>query len=257
MFSNLGRKNYDETLANSQDNLLDIYQRAGFSVTWIDNNTGSKNVARRVTEIDVAHNTDPAMCVSDGCHDEILLPELEQHIASIKGDSVLVLHMLGSHGPAYFQRYPPGFTRFKPICTSVELQDCTSESLKNSYDNTILYSDFVLAEMIKRLQQATSLQTALFFVSDHGESTGEHGFFLHGAPYAIAPNEQTRVPMFFWLSGDFAKARRIDSACLAQKRLASTSHDAMFPMLLRLMDLSTSAYRAEWDPIAACYDFRG
>ncbi len=257
MFSNLGRKNYDEFQANSQDNLLDIYKRAGFSVSWIDNNTGSKNVARRVTEIDVANRTDPAFCVSDGCHDEILLPELDQHIARIKGDSVIVLHMLGSHGPAYFQRYPERFTRFKPICKSVELQDCSRESLKNSYENTILYSDFVLAEMIKRLQQATSLQTALFFVSDHGESTGEHGFFLHGAPYAIAPDEQTRVPMFFWLSNEFEHARGIDASCLAQKTLVPTSHDAMFPMLLRLMDLRTDAYRAELDPIAACYRKQG
>lgn len=257
MFSNLGRKNYDETQANSQDNLLDIYQRAGFSVTWIDNNTGSKNVARRVTEIDVAHRTDPAFCVSDGCHDEILLPELEQRIATIKTDTVLVLHMLGSHGPAYFQRYPERFARFTPVCKSVELQHCSEAELKNSYDNSILYTDFVLAEMIKRLQNASSLKSALFFVSDHGESTGEHGFFLHGAPYSIAPNEQIRVPMFFWLSTEFNNARGIDSACLEQKRLEPTSHDAMFPMLLRLMDLRTNAYRTELDPIAACYGKQG
>ncbi len=253
MFSNLGRKNYDETQANSQDNLLDIYQRAGFSVTWIDNNTGSKGVARRVTEIDVAHRTDPAFCVSDGCHDEILLPELDQRIKAINSDSVLVLHMLGSHGPAYFQRYPERFARFTPVCKSVELQQCSKDELKNSYDNSILYTDFVIAEMIKRLQKATALQTALFFVSDHGESTGEHGFFLHGAPYSIAPNEQTQVPMLFWLSPEFAATRGIDSGCLAQKRLSPTSHDAVFPMLLRLMDLRTSAYNSALDPITSCY----
>ena len=253
MFSNLGRKNYDETQANSQDNLLDIYQRAGFSVAWIDNNTGSKNVARRVTELDVAHRTDPDLCVSDGCHDEILLPELDQQIAALKGDAVLVLHMLGSHGPAYFQRYPERFARFTPMCKGVELQQCSETELKNSYNNSILYTDFVLSEMIKRLQKATSLQTALFFVSDHGESTGEHGFFLHGAPYSIAPKEQTEVPMFFWLSDEFSAARGLDFECLAQKRLEPTSHDAMFPMLLRLMDLTTSAYQPQLDPIAGCY----
>lgn len=235
MFSSLGRKSYDETQANSQDNLLDIYQRAGLPVAWIDNNTGSKKVAWRVTEIDVAHNTDAILCANYGCHDEILLTELEQRIAAIKGDSVVVLHMLGSHGPAYFQRYPERFARFKPVCKGVELQDCTSESLKNSDDNTILYSDFVLVEMIKRLQQTASLQTALFFVSDHGESTGEHGFYLHGAPYAIAPSEQTLVPMFLSLSKEFATVRRIDSECVAHKRLKPTSHDAILPMLLRLL----------------------
>ncbi len=253
MFSNLGRKNYDETQANSQDNLLDIYQRAGFKVEWVDNNTGSKNVARRVTEIDIAHRTDPEFCVSDGCHDEILLPELDSRLKTIQSDTVLVLHMLGSHGPAYFQRYPERFARFTPICKSVELQDCTPDALKNSYDNTILYTDFVLAEMIKRLSAAQAVQSALFFVSDHGESTGEHGFFLHGAPYAIAPSEQTRVPMFLWLSPEFAAARTISPSCLDEKRHVPTSHDSVFPMLLRLMDLSTSAYQAALDPLAACY----
>ena len=257
IFSNLGRENYDENQANSQDNLLDIYQRAGFSVTWIDNNTGSKNVARRATEIDVAHATDANFCVADGCHDEILLPQLEQHIAGIKTDTVLVLHMLGSHGPAYFERYPERFARFTPECKSVELQHCSKAELQNSYDNSVLYSDFVVAEMIKRLQKADSLQTALFFVSDHGESTGEHGFFLHGAPYAIAPNEQTQVPMFFWLSNEFERARAIDPSCLAQKKVAATSHDAVFSMLLRLMDLHTDAYRAELDPISSCYREQG
>ena len=111
--------------------------------------------------------------------------------------------------------------------------------------------------MIKRLQHAASLQTALFFVSDHGESTGEHGFYLHGAPYALAPSEQTQVPMLFWLSDEFATERGIDSVCLARKRLTATSHNAIFPMLLRLMDLRTNAYRSELDPIAACYELQG
>jgi lipid A ethanolaminephosphotransferase len=253
MFSNLGRKNYDETQANSQDNLLDIYQRAGFAVEWIDNNTGSKNVARRMTEIDVAHRTDPDFCVSDGCHDEILLPELDARLKTIQSDTVLVLHMLGSHGPAYFQRYPERFARFTPICKSVELQDCSSEALKNSYDNSILYTDFVLAEVIKRLTATQTAQTVLFFVSDHGESTGERGFFLHGAPYSIAPSEQTRVPMFLWLSPEFAAARGVSGACLDEKRRVPSTHDSMFPMLLRLMDLSTQAYQPALDPFAACY----
>jgi lipid A ethanolaminephosphotransferase len=253
LFSNLGRANYDELQANSQDNLLDIYQRAGFDVEWVDNNTGSKNVARRVKEVDIAHRTDPEFCVKDGCHDEILVQELALRLPKITRDTVLVLHQLGSHGPAYFQRYPKAFARFTPICESVELQDCSAEALKNSYDNTILYTDFVLAQLIQKLQAADNLETAFFYVSDHGESTGESGFFLHGAPYSIAPDEQTQVPMLFWTSGAFAASRGLQAECLAQKRLLPSSHDAVFPMMLRFLDLQTQAYRAELDPIAACY----
>jgi lipid A ethanolaminephosphotransferase len=253
LFSNLGRANYDELQANSQENLLDILQRLGFQIEWIDNNTGSKNVARRVKEVDVAHRTDPKYCVADGCHDDMLVDELRQRLPNIKTDTVLVLHMLGSHGPAYFQRYPEAFARFTPICKSVELHNCSAAELKNSYDNTILYTDFVVANMLTALNQTPALETALLFVSDHGESTGESGFFLHGAPYAIAPIEQTRVPMFWWFSPEFSARRGLIASCLEQTRHTATSHDAVFPMVLRAMDIQTSAYRADLDPLAPCY----
>ena len=253
MFSNLGRAHYDERTANSQENLLDIVKRAGFAVEWIDNNTGSKKVARRVLEISVATDTDTTLCNSDGCHDEILIRELTKRLEAIQTDTVLVLHQLGSHGPAYFQRYPERFARFTPICKSVELHKCTQQELRNSYDNSVLYSDYVLAKMIAMLAERTQLNTALMFVSDHGESTGESGYFLHGAPYAFAPKEQTQVPMFFWFSEAFKAQRNLQDACMQARLAAPTSHDALFPMLLGVLDISTNAYRAEADPFSPCY----
>jgi lipid A ethanolaminephosphotransferase len=253
MFSSLGRKNYDENKALSQDNLLDVVKRAGFAVEWIDNNTGSKNVARRMIETDVAHETTAPLCSAAGCHDEILLRELDKRIASINTDSVLVLHQLGSHGPAYFERYPPAFRKFLPECTAVELHACDAGAVKNAYDNTILYTDFVLASMIDRLAAASNkLSVGMVFVSDHGESTGESGFFLHGAPYAFAPAEQITVPMLTWMAPDFLSARGFDRACLESNRNAESNHDAFFPLVLAMLDLRTAALMPAPDPVSTC-----
>ncbi len=253
LFSNLGRANYDEGVADSQENLLDILKRAGFAVEWIDNNTGSKDVAKRLPEINVAMDTDPALCNADGCHDEILIRELTNRLPSIHTDTVLVLHMLGSHGPAYFHRYPERFARFTPICTSVELHKCTQAEVLNSYDNTVLYTDYVLAKILALLDQHKQLNTGMLFVSDHGESTGESGYFLHGAPYAIAPKEQTQVPMFFWFSESYGAQRGVQTACMHAQLQPSTSHDAVFPLVLGMLDIATTAYRADADPFARCY----
>jgi lipid A ethanolaminephosphotransferase len=253
LFSNLGRANYEQHVANSQENVLDIIHRAGFTVEWIDNNTGSKRVASRLIERSVANDTDPILCTTDSCHDEVLVRELANKLDSIESDTVLVLHQLGSHGPAYFQRYPDRFAKFSPQCKSVDLHKCSEKELLNSYDNTVLYTDFVLASMIDKLASRPELNSALFFVSDHGESTGESGFFLHGTPYAIAPKEQTEVPMFFWFSDAFKAQRLLAKSCADTARDITTSHDAVFPMLLGVLDISTSAYSAEVDPLSTCY----
>lgn len=253
MFSDLDRAHFDEWEAKTRENLLDIYHRTGLSVAWVDNNTGSKEVARRLPELDVAHRTDPELCNADGCFDEMLLRELDLRLPQVNADSVLVLHMLGSHGPAYFQRYPERFARFQPICTEVELQRCAPEALRNSYDNSVLYSDFVLSQIIQRVQAQNQLNGAVVFISDHGESTGESGFFLHGAPYALAPKEQTEVPMWLWFSDNFLRARQLEPGCGAQAMQTDTSHDAVFHMLLKLMAISTEAYQAKLDPLASCY----
>ncbi len=255
LFSNLTREHYDDYQALSQDNLLDVLMHAGFAVEWIDNNTGSKNVARRATELDVAHRHDPRWCNADGCHDEMLVAELQLRLTALAKapkDTVLVLHQLGSHGPAYFQRYPETFARFQPTCKSVELQDCSAEAIDNSYDNTVLYTDFVLSRLIQTLSTQHEFETLLFYVSDHGESTGKNGVFLHGAPYAFAPIEQTKVPMLWWFSKAFQNRRHLDAACLDQARQRPTSHDAVFDMTLKMLDLSTSSYRPALNPLDRC-----
>lgn len=254
MFSDLGRDGYDEARFRGRENLLDVLAHAGFEVEWEDNNTGSKGAARRVREEEMVAVSASPLCDGEGCYDEVLVEHLRQELAGPgSADKVYVLHMIGSHGPAYFKRYPKAFERFTPTCDSVALQDCTPEQIRNSYDNTILYTDHVLATLVEVLrEQGDARIPALLYLSDHGESTGEGGLYLHGAPYLMAPDEQTRVPMLLWTSGRFEHWRGLESSCVGARRHRELSHDNLFHTVLGLVDVKTTAYRPELDALAGC-----
>ncbi len=257
MFSNLGRKHYDEVDAKSSENLLDVVAHAGFEVEWEDNNTGSKRIAIRNREEDMGALDASDLCDEEGCLDELLVRHLTQELlptdVDAKRDKVYVLHMIGSHGPAYYKRYPKSSERFTPTCDSVALQACTQQQIRNSYDNTIAYTDHILARLVRLLRdQGDQRPSALLFVSDHGESTGENGVYLHGAPYMLAPGEQTKVPMLLWTSPAFLEWRGLDLACADAKRRQAISHDHFFHTVLGLLDLQTTVYRPELDALAGC-----
>ncbi|RMH88117.1 phosphoethanolamine--lipid A transferase [Lysobacter pythonis] len=252
MFSDLVRGNYRQKVANTRDNALDLLARAGWQVEWIDNNTGSKKVATRVKETPVMSSTDSRWCVKEGCHDELLVDKLQKRLTDIGQDTVIVLHTLGSHGPAYYARYPQAFARFQPECRSTQLQRCARQSIVNTYDNSILYTDHVLARMIDALQADTAIDPTLLYLSDHGESTGEKGLYLHGAPYAFAPSQQTRVPMILWVSPGYAKGIGLDLDCLAGKTGGTYSHDNFFDSLLGFGDVASDAQRAQLDITRSC-----
>lgn len=253
MFSDLGRAGYDEAAAAHRENLLDVLAHAGYDVLWLDNNTGSKHLARRVREINVSAAREAAFCHDDGCWDGILVEHLRAELARVQRDTVFVVHLLGSHGPSYYQRYPPAFARFLPECRSNELQQCSGEEIVNAYDNSILYTDHVLADSVRVLQADASVDGMLLYISDHGESTGEHDLYLHGAPYVIAPSEQTRVPMLLWTSPGFEARRGLDLGCLRARADRPLSHDNLFHSLLGLASVSTAAYRRELDALSGCY----
>ena len=252
MFSNLGRGDFSERAAEGRENLLDVLAHAGIRVDWLDNNTGSKGVAARVAENDLQDSTDPAFCSADSCVDGLLLDRFGTLLPHVDRDSVVVLHVKGSHGPAYARRYPPASTRFTPVCRDAELQRCTQQQIINAYDNTIVYTDAVLASLIGQLQGDRRLDAALVYISDHGESTGDHGLYLHGAPYALAPDEQKHIPVVLWTSDGFARQRGIVPACVADRAKQRWSHDNLFDMVLGLMAVHTTAYRPALDPLHTC-----
>ncbi len=244
MFAPVGRRDYDEARIRGQESLLHVAARAGVQVRWLDNQSGCKGVCDGLPAESTADRTSP-LCTGGRCLDEELLADLDQRLDAAQGTQLWVLHMLGSHGPSYFRRYPPEFARFQPECRDDDLSRCSTQEVANAYDNSLLYTDHVLAQAIAKLQaRANVLDSALVFVSDHGESLGEHGLFLHGMPNAIAPEGQTQVPMLTWTSPGLEAAAGMKSGCLAptlaQRATEPVAHDHLFHTLLGLLDVRTA-----------------
>jgi len=255
MFSPYGREHYDERRIHNSEGLLDVLVHAGYTVKWLDNQSGCKGVCKgagvQYEKLEPA--TAPDLCDSTECHDEILVRRLDAELAQVDRNTVFVLHMMGNHGPAYFKRYPAEFRRFLPDCATAELRKCSREEVVNAYDNAILYTDHVLARVIGTLSRdPRHLESSMIYVSDHGESLGEHGLYLHGIPYAIAPDLQTHVPMVVWVSRQVAGSGDVDTRCLRQKTGEALSHDNLFHSVLGLMDVHTAAYLPARDIFDGC-----
>ncbi|HXF67623.1 MAG TPA: phosphoethanolamine--lipid A transferase [Burkholderiales bacterium] len=257
MFLDVGRAGFDDSLALRRESLLDVLQRAGIAVLWRDNNSGCKGVCDRVPHENLAGLRVAGLCQDGECHDEILLHGLQEILDRLDRDALVVLHMKGSHGPAYYRRYPKAFEVFKPACETAQLDRCSREAIVNAYDNTLRYTDHVLARTIELLRaNARRFDTAMLYVSDHGESLGENGLYLHGIPYALAPREQTRIPMLLWLSQELRRRAALDPACLEARRHEPLSHDHLFHSVLGLMEVRTAVYRPERDLFRGCRALR-
>lgn len=252
MFSAIGRRDYDEDRIRGSESLLHVLNRAGFQVLWRDNQSGCKGVCEGLAQQQIDASQLPELCGDGRCQDDVLLQGLETVARDAQGNLVVVLHMLGNHGPAYSQRYPTAFGHFQPACETGELQKCSREAIVNTYDNALLYTDHVLANTIQFLKQQSRFDSAMLYVSDHGESLGENGLYLHGVPYAIAPDEQTKVPMVWWLSAGFASSFGLDRHCLAAQTAKPWRHDELFHSVLGLLQVQTSVYEPELDISAAC-----
>lgn len=257
MFAHLPRAEYLRRNGD-YENLLDVLQRAGLAVLWLDNQSGCKGVCDRVPHAETAKTSPGGLCTGGECLDGVMLEQLETRLAALDParrarGTVVVLHQMGSHGPAYAARSPAAAKRFLPECTSNALQDCDPQQLRNAYDNSIAYTDQFLGEAIAWLQRnPTGTDNALMYVSDHGESLGENNLFLHGMPYAIAPDVQKHVPWITWLSPGFAQASALSDSCLRARADARVSHDDYFHSVLGLMDVSTRVYQMAQDAYAPC-----
>lgn len=226
------------------ENLLDVLTHAGVSVLWRDNNSDSKGVARNVRSENFRSAKLNPTCDGE-CRDSGMLAGLDEYITGInQGDILIVLHQMGNHGPAYYKRYPESFNIFTPTCNSNQLEDCTVEAINNSYDNAILYTDYFLTRVIALLQSYNDrFETALFYVSDHGESLGEHGLYLHGLPNMIAPREQREVAALMW----FGKNFEINLDEVTAHAADTYTHANLFHTVLGLFEVQTSVYNDKLD----------
>lgn len=237
----------------SRDNVIDVVARAGVFVSWHDNDSGCKGGCRNVNYTDMRkkYAADKTLCNSSSCYDALFENEMKEIIQTLPDqDSLIVFHTMGSHGPSYWQRYPEAFRRFTPDCPKSDIQNCTTQELVNTYDNTILYSDYVLANLLQSLKETEATRDiSVVFLSDHGESLGENGLYLHGMPRAIAPKEQTHVPFIVWLG----KNSDLNSDCLKQKaKFTPVEKINLADTLIGLMGVSTSVYSAEKDIFNTC-----
>ncbi|MEO5795919.1 MAG: phosphoethanolamine--lipid A transferase [Rhodoferax sp.] len=257
MFSHLGKQAYESRTAN-YEGLLDVLQRSGLGVVWIDNQAGCKGVCDRVPNTSTTQLKNKDLCVDGECFDEIMLSQMDARIAELPAERrakgvVVLLHQMGGHGPAYYKRTPAAFKKFMPECTSNNLQDCSQALLVNAYDNTILYTDHVLANAIEWLKSKETTNTpAMVYVADHGESLGENNIYLHGLPYDIAPDVQKRVPWITWLSPAFEQRSHVATECLQKRQDIKVSHDNYFHSVLGLLNVKTSLYQPALDMFAPC-----
>lgn len=257
MFSNMTRKNYNESLALHQENILDILSKVKIDVVWLDNNTGCKGVCTRIKNENITKKylaRDSELCQDGVCYDEVLIDDLTEKLSHINKDSLIILHPMGSHGPNYYQRYQNKFKKFTPTCDTNQVDNCDLVSLVNTYDNTIVYTDFIINQAIELLQKKQDkFNSILIYLSDHGESLGENGLYLHSFPYSIAPEQQTHVPFIMWMSNTYQKFNHINIQCIKEySSQVSFSHDNLFHTLLSIFDIQTKEYNKSLDILNDC-----
>lgn len=260
MFSHLGKSGY-EGRKFEYGNLLDVLQSAGLGVDWLDNQSGCKGVCDRVPHAQADQIATPAevkqWCKDSECLDQLMVGLLDQRLQSLpeaaraKG-AVLVLHQMGSHGPAYYRRSSAATKQFKPECTTHVTSDCSHAELVNVYDNSMRETDLFVARTIDWLQkQQGQYETALMYVSDHGESLGENGLYLHGLPYAIAPDTQKHVPWLLW-PGSLQARTSMNEGCARASVDQRITHDNYFHTVLGMLDVHTPLYKKELDMLSPC-----
>jgi lipid A ethanolaminephosphotransferase len=252
MFSVMTHDNYDEATAKASSNILDILQATGVAANWFDNNSGCKGVCDRIPSEFLFQQPD-AHCKDGQCLDDVLLDGLARALKSkTDGDRIIVIHQLGSHGPEYFKRSAGSDKVFGPECQDKQLQLCDRAEIINAYDNSIVATDRLLATIIAQLQQQEDYNAAMLYMSDHGESLGENGVYLHGLPYFMAPEEQTHIPLIWWMSSGYQAITKLNADCLAQSRDKPLSHDYLFHSLLGIFSVKTSLYQQSLDMFSGC-----
>ena len=247
MLSRVGRRDYDRERILSEEALPSLLQRSGFNVTWIDNQSGSKGTSDGVKSLFL--NQADLSCKGAECMDLAFVEDLKNRMAHLKSGErqVLVLHMMGSHGPAYDHRSEDKDKVFGSVCTDPSFRSCSSEQIVNAYDASIRYTDRVLVGLIETLSSKTEVDTAFIYISDHGESLGENGLFLHGAPYYVSPDVQKIVPMVMWLSDGFKKDYDVSEAVIGKNIQKMVTHDYLYHTVLGLLNVKSSTYEARWD----------
>ena len=248
MFSIFNKADYSYKKGISTENILDVLTHTkNIDILWRDNNSDSKGVALRVEYEDFKTSKNNSICIDGECRDEGMLVGLDKYIKEHKNkDILIVLHQMGNHGPAYYKRYPKEFEKFKPTCKTNQLEECSKEEIINAYDNAILYTDYFLNKTINFLKKYNkAYETAMIYMSDHGESLGENGIYLHGLPYFMAPDAQKHIGALMWFGDKISND--IDINKVKSKKDNQFSQDNLFHTLLGIFEVNSSVYQKDMD----------
>ena len=181
--------------------LPNYLNRTGVDVFWRTSNWGEPPV--HIDKYYKVKDLKERFPEADDRYDGILLEGLKEDImASDKDKMLVVIHTNTSHGPTYFKKYPSDFEVFTPVCTTVEMSKADHDELMNAYDNTIIYTDWLIHNVIETLKEIPDRRTCMIYVSDHGESLGENNLYMHGVPMSMAPAEQVEIPFIVWDSDE-------------------------------------------------------
>lgn len=246
MFSIYNRDDYSYKKAMSSENVIDVLAHTNkVSILWRDNNSDSKGVALRTNYEDYKTSELNTVCNEEECRDEGMLVGLTEFIEQNRDKNILIiLHQMGNHGPAYYKRYPKEFEKFIPVCRTNQFEKCTKEEIDNGYDNAILYTDYFLSKVINFLKKyQNSYKTGMIYMSDHGESLGENGVYLHGLPYFMAPKEQKHIGSIIWLGENESDIMEKIYA----KKDEELSHDNLFSTILGFFNVKTQVYDPKMD----------
>lgn len=184
-------------LLYNQKSIIEAFNEVGFNTVFLSNQASNRTFTDFfANEADIHHYY---RFFGDATNefDEIVVDKMKHYIDSIDGNIFFVLHTYGSHFN-YTERYPKEFARYTPDRIP-NISKKNIESMKNAYDNTILYTDYVLNKVIKILEE-TNACTAMYYSTDHGEDLLDdaRGRFLHASP---SPTYyQLRIPFLLWFS---------------------------------------------------------
>lgn len=209
--------------------------RHGVDVIWRTNNWGEPpvNTPKYYTFSALKERYPEA----DSRYDGLLLEGLREEIEGSDSTKVfVVIHAYTNHGPAYDTNYPDRFRVFLPVCNTVEMSKTSKEELDNAYDNSILYTDYLVHSVIETLRAIPTRRSMLLFVSDHGESLGENNLYMHGVPLSMAPKEQLEIPFVVWAS---------DNSSLRYKDLPRVSQYFVYHSILRFYGMDAPFYEEE------------
>lgn len=248
MFSLLDKDSYSYKKGRAQENVLDVLNHTNqIALLWRDNNSNSKGVALRIPYENFKIPENNTICTEGECRDIGMLVGLDDFIAkNANKDILIVLHQMGNHGPAYYKRYTKAYEKFTPVCRTNQLEECSRDEIANGYDNAILYTDNFLTQTIHFLKKYDhKYQTAMLYMSDHGESLGEGGLYLHGLPYFMAPEAQKHIGALVWL-GDKSK-KVIDTEYLHKISSQHFSHDNLKDSILGFFGVKTELYNPKMD----------